>query len=572
VREIRSEIARFSGLFLMIAAIRFSLVLIFWPDYLSTATYPDEHNYYLAAARLINESVSGFFYSDRLLWNGPLNPLWVAVLGSRIALIKSLNIAIFSAASAFLTLAIASRYGRKAALMVGLGLLLYPPSYDLVPTLLTEPLFTAFLMCSLAVFIRGDFSVKAAAGSGFIIGFATLVRPTTQFFPFLIIALALMIIRRPIAKRVILHGVCAVVIMSPALFWNWYNFSKLGIANGSGALCLGSDLRVDGDEPIYHGVDFDTYETTAPFTHLDSEGDRRLMELTKSRVGKFPLQMIGLTLRKFGRFIFGSYYGYFWPYNGLVGKLTSGLPLSSKFSGIIWPLVHSFAVVIALGSIFIKQIPLCFRLYIGLMIFYFALIHAVAFPIPRMVFPLFPYILTLAAVGWVNMGRPTRLFSGALALSVFALVCSPKARVYPTEESREYIDVFSVRRVGGLSGAHDIESRQGQSIVLGSDPFLVFNFEQFELKRNQVISFQLRSNCVDPVVRSGTGQIFWANPNAGFSEDKSISFPLRSKDGYHVVRPALSTNWQGKLGSVRVDLPASFVGCSVDVDQVAVMN
>jgi 4-amino-4-deoxy-L-arabinose transferase-like glycosyltransferase len=564
--------ARFRGLFLIIAAIRFFLLLIFWPDYISTATYPDEHNYYLAAARLINQSVREFFYSDRLLWNGPLNPLWVAVLGSRIALIKSLNIAIFSAASAVLALAVASKYGQKAALIVVLGLLLYPPSYDLVPTLLTEPLFTALLMFSLAVILRSGFTAKGAAASGVLLGLATLVRPTTQFFPFLLIVVALLIIRRPIARRVMLHSVCAIAIMLPALFWNWYNFNKLGIANGSGALCLGSDLRVDGDEPIYYGVDFDTFETTAPFSHLDSEGDRRLMELTKARVGKFPRQMIGLTLRKFGRFLFGSYYGYFWPYNGLVGKLTSGIPLESKLSGVIWPVVHLFAVVLALISLFLRRIPLNLRLYIGLMIFYFASLHALAFPIPRMVFPLFPCILTLAAVGWVSMSRAFKLSSGALALSVLALVCSPKARAYPTEESREYIDFFSVRRVGKLSGWHDIKESQGESLVLGNDPFFIFNFDKFELRRNQVITFHLNSSCADSPVRSGAGQIFWANPEIGFSEERSVSFSLRSGEAYHVVRPALAANWQGTLGSVRVDLPASFAGCSVEVSEVAVLN
>src|SRR4051812_26391519 len=58
------------------------LYLIFVGPGLSESGFPDEKNYYLSAATFMQEhGVLEFFRTERSLWNGPVNPLWVYLWG-----------------------------------------------------------------------------------------------------------------------------------------------------------------------------------------------------------------------------------------------------------------------------------------------------------------------------------------------------------------------------------------------------------------------------------------------------------------------------------------------------------
>jgi hypothetical protein len=524
---------------------------------------------------MLMELGSGFFYSPRSLWNGPLNPLWIAVLGGQVPLVKFANVLLFSLASGVLAGGVGHIAGWRKGALVSLGLLAYPPTYSLIPTVLTEPLYVSILMCSFGVVLLGNFSSKGFALSGIIFGLATLTRPTTQLFPFFLISLSLIVSSKVSWKRgLIIHSVLALLVCAPTVLWNWSQFGKAGIANGLGAvLYLGNDLRRDGDEPLYYGVDFDTYRITAPNTHLDTEGDSALTKVAWQRFRVRPGEVALLTLRKMGRYLFGSYYGYFWPHGGLVGKIQYSADLPQKLSALAWPLVQILVVTGAFIALFQQSISPVLRIYVGAVLAYFTALHAVTFPIPRMFLPLYPYLLVLAVIGVGDRikARRTRRIFCFIAPLILAFVCAPRNSQFPTESSVTYTSFFDNRHEGSFESSNDINKR-GLDYVVGDDPYLVYRFNNVDLQRSQVVSFRVATVCPDASERRGMGQVFWSVDNAAFSEDKSLQFQFRTQEATHVVRPALSQAWNGALTALRIDLPSEFRGCSVRIENVTLLE
>ena len=146
------------------------------------------------------------------------------------------------------------------------------------------------------------------------------------------------------------------------MLWNFSQFGKAGLANGLGAvLYLGGDLRRNGDEPVYSGVDFDTFRITTPYTHLDTEGDARLVAVAKDRMLQHPLATGALFIRKGARYLLGSFHGYFWPYNGLVGKLEHDPSWRSKCSTLVWLSLQVFVACGAFFSLFRRDLSVPVR-------------------------------------------------------------------------------------------------------------------------------------------------------------------------------------------------------------------
>jgi hypothetical protein len=572
---------RFSIIYLLIiattvvTAVVRGCVLYFFSGSLGfEASYPDEANYYLPAANMLIEGGVDFFKSPRSLWNGPLNPLWIAAFGGNVPIVKVANTLLFSLASGVLAGAVGSIAGWRKGALFALGLLAYPQTYSFVPTLLTEPLYISLLMLSFGFVLLLNFSSLGFLGSGVLLGFATLARPTTQLFPLFLLALAIGLCKAPWRHRLVIHSVAALIVCAPTVLWNWTQFGKAGIANGLGAvLYLGNDLRRDGDEPVYYGVDFDTYRITAPSTHLDSDGDAALTKVAVQRIKSRPSQSALLIIRKAFRYLFGSYHGYFWPHNGLLGKIKYESSMMQKCVSLAWPAAQVLVVLAALVALFQGWIAPVLRIYVAAMLMYFTALHAVTFPIPRMFLPLYPYLLVLGAIGMGSrMTAPAarRIFCVSAPL-IFAFVCAPRASQFPSESNAAYTSFFDYRYEGAFEGQNDIQKREFDDVI-GDDPYLVYRFNGIVLQRSQVVSFHLMTRCADRIERRGNGQIFWAVNNSAFSESSSVQFPLRSGSAIHVVRPALAPNWSGALTSLRIDLPHEFLGCSVRVQNVALLE
>lgn len=573
---------RFSRIYLLIivtaviTALVRGVVLYFFSGSLGfEASYPDENNYYLPAANILMELGVGFFKSPRSLWNGPLNPIWLAVFGGSVPIVKAANTLLFSLASGVLAGGVGSIAGWRKGALVALGLLVYPPTYSFIPTVLTEPLYISLLMLSFGVLLLLNFSSLGFLGAGVLFGLATLTRPTTQLFPLFLLALAMFVCKAPWRRRLMVHGVVALIVCAPTVLWNWSQFGKAGIANGLGAvLYLGNDLRRDGDEPVYYGVDFDTYRITAPNTHLDSEGDAALTKAAWQRIKARPRQSALLMVRKAFRYLFGSYYGYFWPHNGLLGKIKYESNFLEKCRTLAWPAVQVTVVWAALIALFQGWIPPILRVYVASMMLYFTALHATTFPIPRMFLPLYPYLLVLGVIGMGSrMTAPTarRIFCVSAPL-IFAFVCAPRADQFYSESSGAYTSLFDYRYDGVFQGQNDIQKGKVDDDIVAEDPYLIYKFNRVSLQRSQVVSFHLMTRCADGIERRGNGQVFWAVNNEAFSESSSVKFTLRSASAIHVIRPALSPNWSGALTSLRIDLPPEFVGCSVSVKNVSVLE
>jgi hypothetical protein len=353
--------------------------------------------------------------------------------------------------------------------------------------------------------------------------------------------------------------------------WNFVQFGKVGIANGVGAvLYVGGDLRRDGDEPVYSGVDFDTYRHTAPNTHLDTEGDLRLATIAKERMLHHPLATARLFVRKTFRYALGSQKGYFWPFDGLVDKLRHEASLKGKLFTLLWPGLHVLVVCGALISLRRRDISPVLRSYVGLLTLYFVALHAVTFPIPRMVFPLYPYLLVLAVLGICTRGggNKTRLAVFIVTPLVFGFVSAPRHQQFWTEVDESFSSVFEVRYMGLPEYSQDIENQ----VVVGEDPFVVSRFDGVSMLRSQMVHFRTQVHCPEEKIREGNGQIFWKIGVEPFIEGKSMVFPMRSISTSHVVRPGLLNTWTGGLTGLRVDLPAEWKGCKVSISDIQVLD
>jgi 4-amino-4-deoxy-L-arabinose transferase-like glycosyltransferase len=111
------------------------------------------------------------------------------------------------------------------AIAAGLLACLSPHLANISTDLLTESLFTALLTLSLVVVVRaaGRHSAWLAAAGGGLMGLASLVRPQMQLFPWLLLALCLLLPAwRVHARKVVFGLLCFVAVTLP---WNLRNAS-----------------------------------------------------------------------------------------------------------------------------------------------------------------------------------------------------------------------------------------------------------------------------------------------------------------------------------------------------------
>jgi len=378
---------------------------------LSVLLYPDEINYYFSGAGFFSEHGWRYFLMERSLWNAPLNIVWVWLWDQQIEVIRFANLALVGL-SGLMLWGIARRMSGRATAYLTLGLfLLHIPVLRYSGTLLSEPLFIFLLISSLWL----SMSTRSYAGyaPGLVLGLATLTRPTPWLIPVWLVVL-LLIFRLPSFKlgseaKILLTQttlkVCLgfLVVVSPYLLKNYLVFEKLGIATGSGAvLYLGTDLRTDGDEPVYSGRKFDTHKITAPYTHLSIEGDRRLKEAAIKQIKEQPLETFLLTLRKPFRYLFGSTNSYFFPETGFVSFVRSQGVLAGMARLYNLGLL-TFAVVFGIVGLCLPGSPVVLRFLSLGIISYFCAVHAVLFPIPRLALPLYPIFVLWASLALLQL-------------------------------------------------------------------------------------------------------------------------------------------------------------------------
>ena len=536
---------------------------------LSTLIYPDESTYYLPAAKQILESGLSYFLTPRSLWNGPINPLWIALWGANVSVIKIANIVLISLCSPLAWISAKKLFGVRAGYIAFLLLSLYPPFYVFSGTILTEPLYTFLTFLSITIFILNDAQTRALdISSGIVSALAALTRPTTQIFPILLVLAAFLFSslfrnRATLKKgRLVCYLLGFLLLVLPFVLKNSLYLGKHGIANGSGAvLYLGNDLRKNGDEPVYSGMDFDTYAITKPYAHLDTEGDKLLTAKAVSMIRENPYDTALLTGRKILKVLFGYPHYYFYPRVDLISfaKIESWQRISFvTFEAFLRIFVTIFGIV----ALFTLRVDNTLRFLAAGFLSYMVLIHAITFPLPRLLIPNYP-VLALFAAGWWSTPQTKRAQCSILGLSLAVLlfVCFVGRSWKPGVVSERALQWFDT--VVDLSKAeiirHDLTSSEGSSQLCtdGGRPFVEYSIPQTALQPNLVLLIKLTTTTKTPPKKSGIATLSWREGDSPFDPSRASSFELIPDGEPHLyqVTPATNPTWKGTVSSFRLDLP-----------------
>lgn len=547
---------------------------------------PDEKNYYFGGAKLFLEQGWEYFLTERSLWNGPLNVLWVALWGLEcIACVKLANLFLLVLTGVCVWDVARQEFGRAAGLLALSFFTLHVPFLNFGPTILAEPPFIFLLTGSGWVLWRmRNRKLLGAFAGGALLGLAALTRPTVQLFPvFLLIALFLLrclsrVFRYDFFKEVHFKTLVALlvgfaVLVVPWGMKNWTYCGKVGLANGLGAvLYLGTDLRKRGDEPIYSQMDFDTIEITRPYTHLDTEGDRRLVAAAWQQIQRHPLDICLLCIQKAGKFVFfGHPQHYFYPFRDIVSFWKN-----SSFKRV---LIQGFDLVLTVVVAMTGLVGLSllssgiWRFFSVSIILYFVCLHALTFPIPRLGLPMFPFLVISSAGLLAAKGRSVLVKRGALGSIVVSGCIVAGIMLWnlgslPSAVSAKYTNYFSVQQEVKLTEKklHELkEIDENLFQAEGQDPFLTIQVKPFKAQKNQVLFLELSAlGAMQDKKRSkGQAQLFWAAPGSQkFCEEASaaVSIGLNGEKRVYRISPSLSSRWQGTIGTLRLDFPDHMPG------------
>lgn len=552
----------------------------------SRLLYGDEKAYYLPAGEDIRSEGWQWFFTERSLWTGPLNPIWVAFLAGNVALVKILNIGIFVLAG-LAVWDIARRLFSNGAGYVAAALYAaYLPFYKFTPTLLTEPLFVSMIVFGLWFAVldqrRGRNTLIA---TGALFGLAALARPTLQLFPLFLVgvwALGKVVasIREsanpPTAgRKLVLVCVGFAVLVVPYAVKNFVSLDKVGLANGSGAvLYLGNDLRTHGFEPVDSNLRFNTIEISAPYTHLDTEGDSRLAHAALERVRRDPMDIVLLQPWKALRLVFGSPGHYFRPQDNVIEFLRDRDWVSRSN---VWELVMTpVLVVFGILGLVVLRTPRFVKLLFGSVVAYLILLNTLLFPIPRMFLAAFPVLAIFTAGAVTSLGRKLTLPAAGAAASVVLFIAFESMVGTSGTVSERYVNYFDpvvAVRTDHWVMAKDVEAGPGDSIVsTGADPYVVFDVEDFEATKNQMIFVSIRAleDVEDEVTEPA--QIFWRTIDDSFDEDHSELFPLRQGDDVYIyaVSPSFKAPWSGLISEIRLDLPDNQPNRSYQIEGIEI--
>ena len=528
---------------------------------LEQLSYPDERNYYLPGAQYLLQQGLSFFMGERSLWNGPVNTVWIALWAADVALVKIANIALVS----FAGIALWDLIRRATSLKLAyLGLIVFsfhPGLLEFGGTLLTEPVYISLLVFSFwAVALPGK---RSWFIGGLLFGIATLARPTTQLFPFALLGLALLpVISGEVKKKLCVFAVGALLLVIPWGVKNSIYLNKVGLANGSGAvLYLGNDLRKNGDEPLYSEMGFDTFEITAPYTHLDTPGDKALTRASFDFITQYPSDIALLTLVKAGRYMFGYPNAYFYPYRNAVENYRKDglLSVCAKVSLI---LLTAILMLFSL-SFFVRpfrehdaQGILCVTI-----ISYFIGLHALTFPIPRLALPILPFLLFCTACTLHYRSRYLLQIIAVLTVVSFISLSryNEELGVVSADEKRYFSTLVDIR----TAEVDPIESygikRVSKNEFIGNkfDPYIVYSIEPTEAKRNQVVFVELQATPAKLRKRTKLrANIYWGDASGIQAENtKSFFVYVDGKKRTYMISPSLLPSWQGTITQLRLDFP-----------------
>jgi hypothetical protein len=354
---------------------------------------------YLPMARAVLDQGWAYMSRPESVAYAPLSFLYPALLGAREALVREANIALYCAAIAFAFFALKAASGARAGAIGALLVAVSPTLRPYIADVLTEPpfvfLIAAWALC-VAKLADGGHRGWAIAG-GIALALATLVRPATMYFAPLAMLFFAWRRRRPLAS---LHAIASVGIG----LWVLRNALTFGFptvaAGAGGALYFGVNPLVDGFDPPYYGMGFDSGLAQDSDSHLSIHSDRRLGAIAMTELRDTPLAVIA---RMFAHKLFAFLF--------VTSAETSGEPLA-------WLRAWRIALVVLAAAGVLAHRKSIFAMTIAAFVAYMAAVHVPLLYTHRYsVGALDLPLALLAAMGAVALARNAAHAAAALAIA-----------------------------------------------------------------------------------------------------------------------------------------------------------
>jgi hypothetical protein len=404
--------------FAVLGAMALALWLIF--PRLRHAPSFDAVHVYLPMARAVLEQGAAFMQRPESLVTGPIAYLYPALLGAAEALVRGSNAALYCATIALGFMALRLAHSWQAGLAAALLLAVSPTLRPFVADVLTEPPFfflTALWIVAVACVASGRSRAWIAVGA-LALGLAALTRPAIMYFAPLMIAIhGVRMLRAPAAtpgkaieSRLALLHLGALGLIAAWILRNALTFGFPAIATGAGAaLYFGVNPAVDGFDPAYYGLNYDSGLAQDSSSHLSLHADRRLRAIALVELRDTPLAvLLEMAARKAAAFLF------------VTSAESSGEPLAVLRAWRIALVVLAFlpffarrpgppafaAVTLALGALVVYMVG------VHLPVVYHHRYSVGAIDVP---------LTLLAAMGLVEMARSARRAAATLAAMTLAL-------------------------------------------------------------------------------------------------------------------------------------------------------
>lgn len=282
----------------------------------STALDFDAKTYYLPyGQQLLNDGLR-FFADEKSLRYPPMAYVFPALFGAEQLAVKIANIVL----SCFLVVLLYRigqlLHSRQAGLFAAFLFALSPMIRDLIPRVLTEPLFIflvgVWFWCMAEVIINQKHRLALLGGIAF--GLAILTRGSFYYFLCVAITTAgVLILRtdgelRRMWQSILAMHLIALSFLLIFIVKNWLLFDYPFFATGAGtALYFGSHPLVNGYELPYYGLGYDEGAVTMEHDHLSVIGDRLLKGVAITMLSERPwTDLLVAYTQKTGAFIFVS--------------------------------------------------------------------------------------------------------------------------------------------------------------------------------------------------------------------------------------------------------------------------
>jgi 4-amino-4-deoxy-L-arabinose transferase-like glycosyltransferase len=290
--------------------------------------------------------------------------------------------AVLGVSVAILTYLIAKRFGRRVAIIAGIGMALAPMSGVFVGELLTEVLYT-FLITLAIFFWSRDKSVWA----GLIFGLSWLVRPTTMAF--LIFAILATIIYRAHARQIALMSLIALFTVTPWIARNAITFHRLipvAVAGGRMNLFFGT-MDIQYGKGVWEQA-LNMPDAMPAYGWDDPRSEDVYFQKAVERIKADPLRWIGIRIKQYPRLLI-DLGAYLYPQSRTVTLVLKSLFLIGNITVL---LLAIFGGYLARSQVELILFPIFILLF-----------HIPLWVEPRYSLPMMPMVAILASVGVVRL-------------------------------------------------------------------------------------------------------------------------------------------------------------------------